>query len=77
MYTHNHGRAATLIHDNRVGVYGRVDGLRGMYTSVTYTRPNEFRVVLVSREIEGEGPESVYPASADGNGEVHTDTMDR
>lgn len=38
VYTHNHGRAATLIHDNRVGVYGRVDGLRGMYTSVTHIR---------------------------------------
>jgi len=33
-----------------------MDGLRGMYTSVTHTCPNEFRVVLVSREIEEEGP---------------------
>jgi len=57
VYTHNHGRAATLIRDNRVGVYGRMDGLRGMYTSVTHTCPNEFRVVLVSKEIEKEGPD--------------------
>ncbi|KYQ53166.1 hypothetical protein ALC60_07896 [Trachymyrmex zeteki] len=45
---------ATLIHDNRVSVYNRVDGSRGMYTTVTHTHPNEFRVVLVSRKIEEE-----------------------
>lgn len=73
-YTHNHRRAATLIHDNRVDVYSRVDGSRGMYTSVTHTRPNEFRVVLVSRKIEREKTGSVHPISADGNGVAHTDT---
>lgn len=48
VYTYNHGRAATLIRDNRVGVYGRMDGLRGTYTSVTHSRPDEFRVIPVS-----------------------------
>lgn len=58
VYTHNHERAATLIRDNRVGVYSRVDGLRDiwMYASLTHMRPREFRVVPVSREKEREGP---------------------
>jgi len=42
--------------------------------SVTHTRPNEFRVVLVSRKIEREKTGSVHPISADGNGVAHTDT---
>lgn len=66
VYTYNHGRAATLIRDNRVGVYGRVDSSRGVCTSVTHTRPDEFRVVPVSGEMNGEGPGSTL-ASADGN----------
>ncbi|EGI59954.1 hypothetical protein G5I_11874 [Acromyrmex echinatior] len=72
------GRAATLIHDNRVDVYSRVDGSRGMYTSVTHTRPNEFRVVLsrVEKDREREKTGSVHPTSVDGNGVAHTRTHD-
>jgi len=40
-YTHNLRRAATLIHDNRVDVYSRVDGSRGMYT-ICYTYASEW-----------------------------------
>lgn len=75
MYPYNHGRAATLIRDNRVGVYGRVDGSRGMYTSVTCTRPIEFRVVPVSgvREIDrGGGRPGLSTLPADGNGGART-----